>query len=101
MKLTKTSKAGPTLLGARGSRNFLKINIFMRKKKEEIVWLLPFFFFGLAPFILFMRHEQCIKTNKQCFVSVNSNHKLFFYCFLFLIFSKINGIQTHLIALFG
>ena len=35
MKLTKTSKVGPTLLGARESRNFLKINIFMRKKKKK------------------------------------------------------------------
>ena len=47
MKLTKTSKVGPTLLGARGSRNFLKINIFMRKKKKErdTMAAIAFFFF--------------------------------------------------------
>lgn len=46
MKLTKTSKVGPTLLGARGSRNFLKINIFMRKKKKrDTMAAIAFFFF--------------------------------------------------------
>ena len=47
MKLTKTSKVGPTLLGARGSRNFLKINIFMRKKKKKrhTMAAIAFFFF--------------------------------------------------------
>ena len=47
MKLTKTSKVGPTLLGARGSCNFLKINIFMRKKKKkrDTMAAIAFFFF--------------------------------------------------------
>ena len=54
-----------------------------------------FFFLILAPLALFIEHEQCIKANEQCFVSVNSNQKLFFYCFQFSVFSKISGIQTH------
>ena len=57
--------------------------------------LASFFLFLSAPLALFIRHEQCIKANEQCFVSVNSNQKLFFYCFQFSIFNKISGIQTH------
>ena len=48
MKLTKTSKVGPTLLGARGSRNFLKINIFMRKKKKKRDTMAAIAFFFLT-----------------------------------------------------
>ena len=57
--------------------------------------LASFFLFLSAPLTLFIGHEQCIKANEQCFVSVNSNQKLFFYCFQFSIFNKISGIQTH------
>ena len=57
--------------------------------------LASFFLFLSAPLTLFIGHEQCIKANEQCFGSVNSNQKLFFYCFQFSIFNKISGIQTH------
>ena len=50
-------------------------------------------FFLPMSLVLFMGHEQYIKANEQCFVSVNSNRKLFF-----IIFNKISGIQTHLNA---
>ena len=42
-----------------------------------------FFFFEPVPFTLYMGHEQFIKANEQYFVTVNSNQKLFFYCFQF------------------
>ena len=46
-----------------------------------------------------MGHEQCTKANEQClkFGGVNSNLKIFFFVFSnkFLVFNKINGIQTH------
>ena len=51
-------------------------------------------------FCLFFFLDQCLlhcswdmnSANRQ----MNSNQKLFFYCFQFSVFSKINGIQMHL-----
>ena len=47
-----------------------------------------FFFFLPAPLALFMGHEQCIKANEQCSVSVNSNQNFFFIIFKFQFSAK-------------
>ena len=42
-----------------------------------------FFFLRPVPLVLLMGQKLCIKANEQCFVSVNSNRKLFFLVFSF------------------
>ena len=56
-----------------------------------------FFFFKPTPIAPFMGHEQCKQTNEQCF-GVNSNPEIIFLLFLIFSFSKVSGIQTHLIS---
>ena len=60
--------------------------------------ILAFFFFKPTPIAPFMGHEQCKQINEQCFGVNNNPEIIFFYCFLIFSFSKVSGIQTHLIS---
>ena len=65
--------------------SYIPIYVYVWIRRPCFTFCVLHFFFLPTPFTLFIEYEQCIKVNEQYFMSVNSNQKLFFYCFQFLV----------------